>query len=165
FLGWRVSCYRRCERCLRERARQSPLDAACARNAGCVANDFRSCAVVIAWVRCRWKPGAFSLDFDGRVLLDLSGCDRLGTDLSASLLAATAPDCGAVAKHLSDYSTGSGYARLVARGRNISALVPVRRCTGPCWRMDDFPKNGSSGTSNSGRLARCHRCLPHADAE
>ena len=62
FLGRRGSRFWSCERCLRQRARQGALDAACARNAGGMADDFRNRAIVGAWLGRRWKPSAFSLD-------------------------------------------------------------------------------------------------------
>src|SRR6266576_2390516 len=109
-----------------------------------MADDFRNCAVVTAWVGCRWKSGALSLDRLVTVLPALSGGDRLGADVSASLLAAATPDGRAAAKHLTHHSTRSSDARLVVRRRNISALVLVRRCAGPCGRLDDFPPSRST---------------------
>ena len=118
-----------------------------------MANDFRNCAVVTAWVGRRWKSGALSLDSKLSVLLALSGCDRLGVDVLASVLAAATPDGRAAAKHLAHYSTRSSHARVVVRRRNISALVVVRRCAGPCRRVDDFPKVVSAGALDSRRVA------------
>ena len=91
------------------------------------------------------NPGALSLDRLVSVLPALSGCDRLGVDVSASVLAAATPDGRAAAKHLAHHSTRSSHARLVVRRRNISTLVLVRRCAGPCRSVDDFPKSVSAG--------------------
>src|SRR6478752_4446194 len=95
---------------------------------GGVADVFRNCAVVTTWIRCRWKPSALSLDPHVSVLPALSGCDRLGADVSTSILAASTPDGRAAAKYLAHHSTRSSHARLVVRRRNISAFVLVRRC-------------------------------------
>ena len=127
-----------------------------ARNAGGVANDFRNCAVVTAWVCRRWKPGAFSLDSKLGVLPALSGCDGLGPDVSASLLAAATPDGRAAAKYLAHHSTRSSHARLALRRRNISALILVRHCAGPCGSVDDFPKTARAGAADSRRVDNYH---------
>src|SRR5205814_4724748 len=117
------------------------VDATRARNARCLANDFWNCAVITAWIDCRWKSGALSLDRLVTVLPALSGGDRLGADVSASLLAAATPDGRAAAKHLTHHSTRSSDARLVVRRRKLSALLLVRRCAGPFRSVDDFPKS------------------------
>src|SRR5947208_382980 len=117
-----------------------------------MADDFRNCAVVTAWVGRRWKSGALSLDRLVSVLSPLSGCDRLGADVSASVLVVATPDGRAVAKYLAHHSTRSSHARVVVRRRNISALVVVRRCAGPCRRVVDFPKGVSAGALDSRRV-------------
>ncbi len=86
------------------------------------------------------------------VLSPLSGCDRLGADISASVLVVATPDGRAVAKHLAHHSTRSSHARVVVRRRNISALVFVRRRAGPCGSVDDFPKGVSAGALDSRRV-------------
>ena len=98
------------------------------------------------------NPGALSLDRVVSVLPALSGCDRLGVDVSTSVLAAATPDGRAAAKHLAHHSTRSSHARLVVRRRNISTLVLVRRCAGPCRSVDDFPKGVSGGALDSRRV-------------
>src|SRR6266550_2966107 len=117
-----------------------------------MADDFRNCAVVTAWVGCRWKSGALSLDRLVSVLPALSGCDRIGADVSTSVLAAATPDGRAAAKHLAHHSTRSSHARLVVRRRNISALVVVGRRAGTCRSVDDFPKSASAGALDSRRV-------------
>src|SRR4029077_11597949 len=94
----------------------------------------------------------FSLDCHVCVLPSVSGCHRVGADVSASLLAAATPDGCAVAKHFAYHPARSGHARLVVRRRNISTLILVRHGPGPCRRVDDFQKMGRTGTDNSGRL-------------
>src|SRR4029453_1339670 len=128
-------------------------DAARARDARCVADDFRNCAVVATWVGRRWESCALSLDPFVSVLPAVSGCDRLGADIFASLLVAAAPERRAAAKHLAHHSTGRGDARVVVRRRNISALLLVWRCASPCRGVDDFPKSASAGAIGSGRLS------------
>src|SRR5262245_12961719 len=133
-----------------------------------MADDFRHCAVVTPWIRRRWKSGALSLDRLVSVLPLLSGCDRFGADVSASVLAAATPDGRAAAKHLAHHSTGSSDARLVVRRRNISDLLLVRHCTGPCGSVDDFPKNIRARPDDSRRVVKSKRygadflkSLPH----
>src|SRR5438874_4178403 len=153
FLGRRGCCCRRCERGVRECARQGALHAACARDAGCLADDLRSCAIVAAWVRGGRKPGALSLDLHVRVLSAVSRCYWIGFDVFTSLLAAAAPPGRATAKYFAHHPARSGDARVVVRRRNVSALILVRRWPCPCRRMDHFPKSGCLRTADSGRLS------------
>src|ERR1044072_5397807 len=121
-----------------------------------MANDFRNCAVVTAWVRCRWKSRAFPLDCLVSILPALSGGDWLGADVSASLLVAAAIDGRATAKHLADHSTRSSHVRLVVRRGDISTLVLIRRWPGTCGSVDDFSKSVCTGNAHSGRvIAQC----------
>src|SRR4029453_8949032 len=121
-----------------------------------MANDFRNCAVVTAWVCCRWKPSAFSLDSNLSLLPALSRCDRLGTDVSASVLAAAAPHGREAAKYLAHHSTRSGYAWLVVRRRKLSTFVLVSRRAGPCGSVDDFPKSICTRAVDSRRVVNYH---------
>ena len=98
------------------------------------------------------NPVRFHWTASLNVLPALSGCDRLGADVSASLLAAATPDGRAAAKYLAHHSTRSSHARLVVRRRNISALVLVRRCAGSCGSVDDFPKSACARPADSRRV-------------
>src|SRR4029450_1448508 len=122
-----------------------------------MADDFRYCGVGTTWVGDRWKPNALSLDSKLSVLPALSGCDRLGADVSASVLVAATPDSRAAAKYLAHHSTWSGHARLVVRQRDISGLVLVRCCVGPCGSVDDFPKSTPARHTDSRRVANSKR--------
>ena len=151
-LGWRGSCRWSCERSFRKRACEGTVDAARARDARCMADDFRNCAVVTGWVRCRWKSSALSLDPLVTVLPALSGGDWFGADVSTFVLAAATPDGRAAAKYLAHHSTWSSHARLVVRRRNISSLILVRRGAGPCGSVDDFPKSACARPADSRRV-------------
>ena len=102
------------------------------------------------------NPARFHWTATLSVLPALSGCDRLGADVFASLLAVATPDRRAAAKHLAHYSTRSGHARLVVRRRNISVLVLARRCARSCGRVDDFPKSACARAVDSGRVVNYH---------
>src|SRR5439155_22402027 len=104
FLGGRGRRCWSCQRCLRQRARQGPVHAACSRNVGRMADEFRNRTFVGAWPPRRRKAGVFSLDCHVCVLPSTSGCHRVSIDVSASLLATAAPDSCAVAKHFAYHS-------------------------------------------------------------
>src|SRR6476469_5083338 len=91
------------------------------------------------------------------VLPAVSGCDRLGADVSAFVLAAATADGRAAAKYLAHHSTRSSYAGVVASGRNASDLVLVRRYARSGRSLDDFSKSACSGSADSGRVVNYHR--------
>ena len=111
---------------------------ACARHDRRVANDLRSSAATRNRIYRRRKSDAFSLDEDRGVLPFLSRGPRVRAHVSASLLAAAADVGDESANHLAHHAAGRGHVRVVARWRNISALVArrwrarARRC------VDDF---------------------------
>src|ERR1044071_7890210 len=109
-----------------------------------MADDIWDRAVAGSGICCRWESGAFSLDRVVRVLSALSGCDRLGSDVFASLLAAAAPDGCATTKHLAHHTAGCSNAWVVVRQRDISCLVLIRCCTRPGGSLDDFSESLSA---------------------
>src|SRR4029077_1666087 len=119
-----------------------------------VADDFWNCAIIASWVCRRWKPSTLSLDCHGTVLPAVSRRDRIGTHVSASLLAPAATDCGAATKHFSYHAARCSDARLVVRRRNLSGLILVRCRFCSCRGVDDLPKTRNEGSRNTGKLDR-----------
>src|SRR5713101_357242 len=81
---------------------------ACPGHACGVANVLRHHSVDRARVRRRWQPGPVPLERNGVVLPALSGGDRIGADLSPSLLALAAHDRNKSTNHLPHHAARRG---------------------------------------------------------
>jgi hypothetical protein len=113
-----------------------------------VANDLRDGAATGDRVCVRRKPTALSLGCIVDLLFALSGRDRLSTDLSASLLAVAANDCGQAASDLAHYAAWRGRVGMGDRRRKIFPLVASWRMLCPRGRVADFPKNEDAGVTS-----------------
>ena len=104
----------------------------------CLANDFRRSAFALDRSHSGRKSVEVSLEYGLDLLPAISGGDRLGAHLFASLLVVAANDCRTATSNLAHNAAWRGGVRLGSWRRDIFPMVAARRLPRACRCMDDL---------------------------
>src|SRR5207237_9370650 len=126
--------------------------AACSGDDCCLVNDFLRSAVALVWSPSRRKSVNVSLEYGLDFLPALSGGDRLGAHLFASLLVVATDDCRSATSDLAHHAAWRSGVGLGIGRRDIFPVVTPWRMPGARRRVDDCPKRRRGRAGSPGRL-------------
>src|SRR6266550_2151519 len=151
-LGWTRHCLWSSLRGVLQCLTQSSRDSTGTLDDRRLANDLRRSAIARHRIYCGRKSGSVSLERLIFFLLALSGCDRLGANVSVALLAVATHDGGKATSNLAHYPAWCSYARMGNWRRDIFPALACWSLFRPGRRVDDFPKSRDAGAGDSRRL-------------